>query len=355
MQRYWPVILLAAAGLAFLVAGVMILMQSDTPEPAASVPEPAATVAEPPPLVVAGNAADAVAEQSSTPATVAPPATALPSATPVPATTMAPSPTPSPEPSPTPLWPPDINGLALSSLVPMSPAVAQNVAAIYARGQELGRDPRTFSKLGDSTILNPHFLGPFDAGDYDLGEFANLQPTIDQYAGSFARHGVAARFGMHSWTVFDPQWADKKWCEPNEDSLACEFRLNNPSVLFVRLGSNDAGAPSGFRFNLKEVIETSMENGVIPIIGTKADRFEGNNENNEILRALAAEYNVPLWDFDLLADTIPGRGLDTDNVHLIIDDLPHDYTQPETFQRGHPLQDLLALIALDQVRRQVIP
>ena len=71
----------------------------------------------------------------------------------------------------------------------------------------------------------------------------------------------------------------------------------------------------------------------------------------EILRELAAEYHVPLWDFDLLAGTLPGCGLDKDNIHLVIDDLPHDYTLPETFQRGHPMQDLSALIALDQVRR----
>lgn len=271
--------------------------------------------------------------------------TAAPQASPTPAAT------PTPEPSPTPIGPQEINGIPLTSIVPMSPETAANVAAIYARGQELGRDPNTFSKLGDSTILNPHFMGPFDAGEYALGDFAHLQPTIDRWRGSFERHGVGARHGLHSWTVFDPMWADEEWCEAGEHLLACELRLQNPGVLFVRLGSNDAGSPSGFRFNVKEVIEYAIDNGVIPIIGTKADRFEGSNENNDILRALADEYDVPLWDFDLLADTLPSRGLDTDNVHLIIDELPHDYTIADTFQRGHPLQDLSALIALDQVRR----
>ncbi|MEZ4519355.1 MAG: hypothetical protein R3C44_21860 [Chloroflexota bacterium] len=80
----------------------------------------------------------------------------------------------------------------------MSPEIAATIREIYDRGQALGRDPHAFSKLGDSTILNPHFMGPFDEGNYNLGEFANLQPTIDQYTGSFERHGVAARFGMHS-------------------------------------------------------------------------------------------------------------------------------------------------------------
>ncbi|MBX7253615.1 MAG: hypothetical protein K1X50_16665, partial [Candidatus Promineofilum sp.] len=275
----------------------------------------------------------------------APPATAAPSATP----------SPTPEPSPTPLGPQTINGVPLSVIAPLPPEVVANVRAIYATGQELGRDPNAFSKLGDSTLLNPHFLGPFDSGDYKLGDFAHLQPTIDRFAGSFERHGVAARHGLHSWTVFDPMWADPDWCEANEDVLACEIRLQNPSFIFVRLGSNDAGSPSGFRFNVKKVIEFAIANGVVPIIGTKADRFEGSNENNDILRALADEYDVPLWDFDRLADTLPGRGLDTDGVHLIIDELPHDYTDPAAFQRGHAMQDLSALIVLDQLRRSLEP
>lgn len=267
--------------------------------------------------------------------------------------TITPVDTPTIEPTPTPIGPQEINGIPLSALVPMAPETAANVLRIYQHGQELGRDPNAFSKLGDSTILNPHFLGPFDKGDYNLGDFVHLQPTIDRWRGSFARHGVGAHFGLHSWTVFDPMWADKKWCEAGEHLLACELRLQNPSVLFIRLGSNDAGSPSGFRFNVKKVIEYAIENGVIPIIGTKADRFEGSNENNDILRELAAEYNVPLWDFDLLAETLPNRGLGDDGIHLKIDELPHDYTRAETFTRGHPMQDLTALIALDQVRRVI--
>ena len=269
------------------------------------------------------------------------------------ATAAAPTATATPSPSPTPLGPQAINGVPLSVIAPLPPEVIANVRAIYARGQELGRDPRAFSKLGDSTLLNPHFLGPFDSGDYNLGDFAHLQPTIDRWAGSFERHGVGAHFGLHSWTVFDPMWADEEWCEAGEDLITCEFRLQNPGVLFVRLGSNDAGSPSGFRFNVKEVIEFATERGVIPILGTKADRFEGSNENNDILRALADEYDVPLWEFDRLADTLPGRGLDTDGIHLIIDELPHDYTDPAAFQRGHAMQDLSALIVLDQIRRVI--
>ncbi len=360
MQRYWPFIALAIAGAALLVAGsFMLITSSDTPEPAAVVevaPGSAATVAPlPSPVVVQSgqNQVEPVAE-----AIIAEPAAesaatneivpeVIPTSTPVPPPTATPEPTP----TATPTGPQEINGVPLAQIAPMSPLIAQTVRDVFETGQTLGRNPNRFSKLGDSTILNPHFMGPFDEGAYTLDAFGEMQPTLDWYTGSFARHGVAARHGLHSWTVFDPLWADKEWCEPNEDILMCEIRLNNPSVLFVRLGSNDAGAPSGFRYNVREVIETSMAQGVIPILGTKADRFEGDNTNNEIIRELAAEYNVPLWDFDLVAGTIEGRGLDTDNVHLIIDELPHDYTQPEAFQRGHAMQDLTALLALDRVRQ----
>ncbi|MCZ7670380.1 MAG: hypothetical protein M5U34_26090 [Chloroflexi bacterium] len=139
---------------------------------------------------------------------------------------------------------PHINGIPIAQIVVLPPAVRQNVRAIFANGQTQGRSATTFSKLGDSTSMNPNFMGRFDdPANVNLGEFAYLQPTIDQFSGHFSRYGVSSRNGLHSWSVFDPLWADKEWCEPNEDVLNCEFRLNNPSIIFVRLGSNDAGAP----------------------------------------------------------------------------------------------------------------
>ncbi len=339
---------LAAAALLLPACAPAASLPAGAPSPSAAATRPAPVVAQNGGPTPAPATLTAVAALPLTPD-----ATAATAVTPAPA--PSPTPPPTPEPSPTPLGPQTINDVPLSVIAPLPPETVANIRAIYAAGQKLGRDPNAFSKLGDSTLLNPHFLGPFDSGDYNLGDFAHLQPTIDRFAGSFARHGVAARHGLHSWTVFDPMWADPKWCLPNEDVLACEIRLQNPSFLFVRLGSNDAGAPDGFRFNVRKVIAFAIANGVVPIIGTKADRFEGSNENNDILRALAEEYDVPLWDFDRLADTLPGRGLDSDGVHLIIDDLPHDYTDPAAFQRGHAMQDLSALIVLDQIRRALTP
>ncbi|MCB8986542.1 MAG: LysM peptidoglycan-binding domain-containing protein [Ardenticatenaceae bacterium] len=255
--------------------------------------------------------------------------------------------------NPLPPSPTSLNGIPLTSIVIMPPEVLDNARAIYARGQELGRNPHAFSKVGDSTIAIDHFLSRFDSGPYNLGDYAYLQRVIDYFPGSFARDSAAVRIGLHSWTVFDPIWADKSICGPNETSIACEFRLHNPSIILVRLGANDVGAPGLYAENMRQIVQFSIDNGVIPVLGTKADRNEGSNQNNDILRQIAGEYKIPLWEFDPVAGTLPGRGLDVDGVHMTTF-YAHDYTQPEAFQRGHAMNNLTALMMLDALLTDVI-
>jgi hypothetical protein len=259
--------------------------------------------------------------------------------------------------SPTAAPPPDlaINGMALNEFIIMPQAVRDNVRAIYAQGQALGRNPTAFSILGDSLIATPQSLAQWDTADYNLGEYAYLQPAIDQFAGSFGRYGPSVRVGLHSWSVFDPLWADKEFCQANEDVLNCEIRLNNPSVMFVFLGSNDSAPPGGFKANYKQIVEMLIAGGVVPILSTKADRFEGpDNANNLAIREVAQELQVPLLEFDLLANTLPGRGLGPDNVHLTFLE-PLDYSSPGLMAIGYPTHNLASLMILDEVRRTVAP
>jgi LysM repeat protein len=242
-----------------------------------------------------------------------------------------------------------LNGIALESIVVMPDNVTQNVRRIYLVGQTLGRDPRAFSKLGDSTIENPHFLTRFDDGPYNLGDYGYLQPVIDYFHGSFSRQGVAVQRGLHTWSVFDPMWADPSACLPGEHMLACEFRLHNPSLVFIKLGSNDVGVPDSTERNLRRIVEYCISAGVIPILNTKADRHEGaGNVNNQIIRQIAADYEVPLLDFDVIAQTLPGRGLAFDGVHLT-SFFAHDWSSPIALQRGYGVHNLIALIILDRV------
>jgi hypothetical protein len=244
-----------------------------------------------------------------------------------------------------------VNGVQITDIVVMPKEVRENVRAIFESGQAQGRNPQAFSRLGDSTIENPQFLSRFDTGPYHLGPYAYLQGVIDTYRGSFGRQGVGVRRGLHTWNVFDPMWADPAVCGPGEHMLDCELRVHNPAVLIIKLGSNDVGVPDTTTRSLRQIVEYCIEHGIVPILGTKADRHEGpDNVNNAIVRQIAAEYRVPLWDFDLLAGTLPGRGMASDGVHLTTF-YAHDWSLPEAYRSGYGLSNLTALMILDQVWR----
>ncbi len=362
MRRYvlnvdlWLYIVLIAA--AVVVLGLVVWQLNNTSADSEPAPPP------PTARVDVSLTPAAVAISAPTHTLTASP-TVTPSHTPTPTITSAPlhtTPTIAPYSALQPLRLPDdlpttrtpapiprvdhINGMHISTFIKLSADVQATVQSIYVRGQVLGRNPQAFSKLGDSTIAHPFFMGYFGDGRYNLGAYGYLQPVIDHFTDSFRRESVAVRIGLHTWSVMDPMWAGGL-CVPGEHMLACEFRLNNPAFLFIRLGSNDAGVPGTVERSLRQIIVYSMESGVVPILGTKADRFEGaTNINNNIIRNLAAEFNVPLWDFDVLAGTIPGRGLTNDRVHMT-NFFPLDYAQRGAFERGHSVHSLSALMMLE--------
>jgi hypothetical protein len=243
-----------------------------------------------------------------------------------------------------------VNDLPLDSFVVMDSAVIDHMREIFAAGQALGRNPQAFSKAGDSTIESPYFLGRFDGGSYQLGNYQYLQAVIDHFKGSYGRKSLAVRIGQHSWTLLNPAWADKKQCQADESPLACEFRVNNPCVMILRLGANDAGVPKLFDKKMRAVVEYAIEQGVIPVLSTKPDQRAGTEQINEIVRKIAADYKIPVWDFAKVAETLPGRGLGSDGVHLT-GFYQHDYTLPQALQRGHGAQNLTALILLDVIWR----
>lgn len=242
-----------------------------------------------------------------------------------------------------------VNGIEDDQFILIPDNVVRNIQQIYENGQAMGRNPHAFTRIGDSTIEMPHFFTRFDATDYHLGDYGYLQGVIDYYAGSFNHDSVAVRRGLHTWSVFDPQWA--RGCQPQEHMLACEFRKQNPSIILIRLGSNDRGVPDSTDQYMRQIVEYSIANGVIPVMGTKADRFDGPSDvNNTLIRRIAFEYELPLWDFDLVASTVPGRGLGSDNVHMTFF-YAHDWRQAGGFQTGHGVHNLTGLIVLDAVWR----
>ena len=227
-------------------------------------------------------------------------------------------------------------------------SVSDTARAIYQRGLTLGNDPHAFSKVGDCNSSTPYFLAPFDKGEYRLGsQYAYLQATIDQFAGSFNRDGAVARDGLNTASVFDAIWSPPALCQRNESPLACELRTHQPSIAFISLGTNGGWQTDAeYDANMRKIIDFAIERGVLPILSTKADNLEGDGRFNRIVRQLAAEYELPLWDWANVAWTLPGGGL-ADDYHLVWGQ-PYYDTAPSPLL-GWQARNLTALQALDAV------
>ena len=92
----------------------------------------------------------------------------------------------------------------------------------------------------------------------------------------------------------------------------------------------------------------------MPILATKADNLEGDWTASTLATArLAAEYDLPLWNFWAAANPLPHGGLNADGFHLTYDiNKFRDLADPKNTY-GWPVRNLTALEALDAVWRAV--
>jgi hypothetical protein len=275
-----------------------------------------------------------------------------PSETPV--FTLTPSPEPpvvnTATPAPTQVPSPTFDPASWPEL-PVVPQLDERLKAIYQRGQELGNNPHAFSKIGDCGSTPAWFLGDFDRGEqyYSLGDYQNLNGVIQNFQGSYARTSLAAKSGFNASSIFAPLWADRAKCLPNETPLACEYRLQKPAFAFIMLGSNDVWHQDTFEPQMRQIIEYSIEHGVIPILSTKADNLEGDNSINATIARLAMEYGVPVWNYWQAVQPLQDSGLQADKVHITWG--PNRFDDPLVMQKGWPVRNLTALQVLDAVWR----
>ena len=239
-------------------------------------------------------------------------------------------------------------------------AVSDRARQIYQLGLLMGNDPKAFSKIGDCHSTNPYFLADFDVGSdvYQLGEYAYLQPTIDYFNGSFGRASLAAKQGMSTAGELAPLWADWKQCSHNETPLDCELRKHHPSFAIISLGTNEAydvkQDHSTFEGRLRRIIEHAMDQGVVPILSTKADNDEGDHYINFVTSKLALEYEVPLWNFWKAVQPLPRQGMrNSDHLTFAPTKSYTDFSKPEYLAYGMQMRNLTALQVLDMVRRDM--
>lgn len=274
------------------------------------------------------------------PAIISPsPTQADPGDTPVQASPTQPSLTPS-------VLPPDF-----WMTMPVIPTeISERVREIHRLGLEKGNSPRVFSRIGDCSSAAPAFLTGFDS-DYDLGEYASLQPAVDYFHDSFKRPSFAAKAGLNTAGVLSTLWTDEV-CLSGESLLACQYRLDNPAFAIIALGTNDPyyvrRDPGVFERNMRIIIEETIARGIIPILATKADNLEGDNAINATVARLALEYEVPLWNFWLAVQDLPDKGL-LETEHLTTISYLHytDFSMPHSLEYGMQVRNLTALQVLN--------
>lgn len=235
------------------------------------------------------------------------------------------------------------------------PTVSARAREIYQAGLAAGNNPRKFAKVGDCMSVNPYFLTGFDSPtEYRLGSaYANLQDTITNFSGSFSRESQAARIGFSTFSVLDSLWANPRYCAAGESPLDCEFRLQKPSLVFISLGTNGEWlTDADYESSMRRILDDAIGRGTLPILSTKADDLEGGGRFNAIVRKLAAEYQLPLWDWRVAAEGLPNRGI-TSNSSYQLTWAPAFYDGPASTWTGWQWRNLTALQALDGVWKAV--
>jgi hypothetical protein len=240
--------------------------------------------------------------------------------------------------------------------LPVVPQVSGRMLEVYQAGLVAGHDPSRFSKIGDCQNITTYFLADFDhPGEYRLGsKYASLQPTIDHFSGSWSRESLAVKGGMGVASVLDPYsfFKDLKSCGKAESPLACEIRVYNPSFALISMETWYGNKPvAGYEKYLRQIVEYTLSQNVVPILATKADNLEGNYGVNEAIARVAYDYQVPLWNFWAATYPLPSHGLTEDLFHLT--QARSFFDDPARMEAAWPWRNLTALQAIDAVYRAV--
>ena len=202
---------------------------------------------------------------------------------------------------------------------PIVPAISENAVEIYQRYLGESADPEAFSIVGDCLSLPGRLFQRVGSGYFSLpADLDYLQSTVDQFSQAWTRQPVTVVSGFVAASVFSSYFADPNRCSSPETPLNCEFRTNNPSIVFISIGTDQKpGTDEDFEYYMREIIEYSIDRGVLPIISTKADPTEENFPLNYIMAKLAYEYDIPLWNFWATVQHLPNTGLNPNTgIHL---------------------------------------
>ena len=209
---------------------------------------------------------------------------------------------------------------------------------VYEHGLELGNDPHAFSIFGDCQSRPEEFFGVFET---DAGAIESLSPelreAVDHFSGSFNRESPTAQDGTTPGSLLWTQWHRGEYgCTFAETPVECELRIHRPSFVILQVGTHFESRNTEY---LRKVILQLLDAGVIPILATKADNREKDERINRDMAMLAAEYDLPLWNFWTAVSDLPNRGLYTREDRPLQGDI---YLTEDALER-HRMTGLAAL------------
>lgn len=194
------------------------------------------------------------------------------------------------------------------------PVIPEDIDAslqrVYERGLELGNDPRAFSLFGDCQARPADFFGVFET-DLELVESLSpeLREAVAHFQGSFRRESPTAQDATTPGSLLWIQWHRGEYgCTFAETPVECELRIQRPAFVIIQIGTHFESRNAEY---LRRVILQLMDAGVVPILATKADNREKDERINRDMAMLAAEYDLPLWNFWAALSDLPDRGLYT--------------------------------------------
>ncbi|HVO41275.1 MAG TPA: SGNH/GDSL hydrolase family protein [Aggregatilineales bacterium] len=253
-----------------------------------------------------------------------------------------------------------------------TPAVISNITPfarqILQNGLKLGNRANVFVRVGDSISYSPNFLTPIGQGQVNLGSYGSLAPTIQFFSAanvrgagnSFVNPPLAAGNGWGADRILQAGVAYSDVCG-SDTQLVCEYKHSKPGVALIMIGTNDSGGvpPDVYAGNLRQIVRISINMGVIPVVSTIPPKRLAAwdtarvNEWNAIIREIAQQYQIPLWDYFTAMQNLPNQGLGPDGIHPSVppDNATGNFTN---LNYGYTMRNLTALQVLDALRRQVL-
>ena len=238
--------------------------------------------------------------------------------------------------------------------LPVIPEFSDHAREILKAGIAAGHDPHAFTKVGDCDTSTSWYLSDYDRDRvyYDLGEYDYLQSVIDFFKGSFVRLSFAAKPGFSAASALSTFFMNYEYCNYDEVPLTCEYRIHDPIAVLISLGTNDGYNPPVFKENMRKIIDITIEQNRLPILMLKADNVEGNFSINQDIADLAAEYDIPVWNFWASVQNLKNHGLQDDGIHLTF--YSNYFSQPKTWETAFAYRNLTTLQVLEKLQMEIV-